>query len=237
MDGVAARRAALEDKRRRLEEMKARRSQRSTNTAEPSASSAGAGLDEYIDGLLAKPNPAVPVTDEEKADAVPDEDSFVDSASKDKKEDMREESVVTESTPVEVVSKPDVEMFELGTQTEFPWPPEYEESDNQSVPVIIETDDAKEDDVSDENGQVTSTQTDLTVQQKEKFVQTPSFSHFLNATSKRVEKLLTSVPSIAEQLVYVDYTADRGNESKIDGAVDGAGIVSSIELSSTNILL
>ena len=54
-----ARAAALEDKKRRLEELKARRARRET-TASATQTPISANLDEYIDGLSSQPGASQP---------------------------------------------------------------------------------------------------------------------------------------------------------------------------------
>ena len=75
----AKRAAALEEKKRRLEQLKARRSERAataaggatTGTGTPSRSGAGGNLDEYIDGLLKSEAPPVPGVGQEVGTAAP----------------------------------------------------------------------------------------------------------------------------------------------------------------------
>lgn len=229
MEGVAARRAALEDKRRRLEEMKARRQQRGAQQAEDSAAgAASSGLDEYIDGLLAKPPPMSVAVESSSGVGVEgneaqEQSSEVDSTA------AASSAVVKNVLPVvETVVKAPVETFDFGTQTDFPWSlDEATDTENQSA--VSDTDGLENDEDTKANPMDSERDVKLnpiSPHQKEQFVQTPNFGSFLNIASKKVEKFLNTTPSVAEQLVNVDYTTDRVGESKMDGTADGSSVIS-----------
>eukprot|EP00814_Leptocylindrus_danicus_P016553 CAMPEP_0116021180 /NCGR_PEP_ID=MMETSP0321-20121206/10230_1 /TAXON_ID=163516 /ORGANISM="Leptocylindrus danicus var. danicus, Strain B650" /LENGTH=660 /DNA_ID=CAMNT_0003491995 /DNA_START=96 /DNA_END=2078 /DNA_ORIENTATION=+ len=239
---VASRRAALEDKRRRLEQIKARRNQRGTEQqkqAEESSSdnnnNAANSLDEYIDGLLAAPKPALPTQTQTQTT---DESSSVEKEDVVKKDEtvQKNQDQMSTSSVVVAVQRPAVETFEMGTQTDDLLPASWDDDDSNND---NDDDDGKQQDAEeskiadndndnnhDHKDEVIVASAELTSDQREVYVQTPRFGQFLHAASKKMEKLLIDTPSVAEYLWNVDYTKERTSEEvKID-ADDGAGMVS-----------
>jgi len=238
---VASRRAALEDKRRRLEQIKARRNQRGTEQqkqAEESSSdnnnNAANSLDEYIDGLLAAPKPALPTQTQTQTT---DESSSVEKEDVVKKDEtvQKNQDQMSTSSVVVAVQRPAVETFEMGTQTDDLLPASWDDDDSNND---NDDDDGKQQDAEeskiadndndnnhDHKDEVIVASAELTSDQREVYVQTPRFGQFLHAASKKMEKLLIDTPSVAEYLWNVDYTKERTSEEvKID-ADDGAGMV------------
>ena len=130
MDQIKAKRAAaLEEKRRRLDELKARRSQRSVGSNSSSAVSASktGNLDEYIDGLL---NSAAPVVPAMSAPVAASSTPVQTPKKVSKIDQLNQKSVSALSSPAAVMAPPSpvklVETFTMSTQTgedDFPMPP------------------------------------------------------------------------------------------------------------------
>lgn len=230
-DARRKRAEALEEKKRRLEELKARRAARPSSAKAASGkpkpsrggnNSAGGNLEEYIDGLLKSDPPAVA-----PPPAAPTEPSVV------KSEAAPEPSI--SSAPIaaaDVAPSPaapavppekKVETFTFGTQTEvddFPPAPPDEDDEDQK----------KDDDQAEEDQQKAKEEKErepepakvLTAQEMEEAVSSPPFSNFLNAASKKVERLL-GAPILADLLVDADYTAEADEDGDVprDRTSDG----------------
>jgi WD domain, G-beta repeat. len=223
--------AALAEKRRRLEELKARRNQRSSDSNSVSAitASKNGNLDEYIDGLLKSAPPIVPATSElpEPSTSQPAISSAGQSVGKEvsKIDQLNEKSVSSRpisGAPVPPMPMPPVkkiEMFNSSTQTE-----------DEDFPMALV--DEKEQDITTNNK---NTEVNSTLENEEKNeidvgpVIEPSllsedeikstltskpFYNFINSASKKVERLL-GAPLLADFLVDdAVYYADK--ESKRD---------------------
>ena len=231
----AQRQAALADKKRRLEELKARRNQRHTTPSADTptgASSKGKGaanLDEYIDGLLKAPSatPAVPaVNDESKATPTPEVERETENAKELSTKAI--DNVIAEPSPPPSTQGParHVETFEIGTQTaedDFPPPSDYDEDGikvNQELARESAYDagyDAAyqepsyrsyyEEDYPPEEAKV------LSAEEVEKELASETFSTFLNTASKKVERVLGS-PILAD--LFVDYVGESDGTKRLE---------------------
>ena len=212
----SARATALEDKKRRLEELKARRALRESlplDTPKPSVN-----LDEYIDGLLKQSAPAVseaPVPVTSGALKTPDEQLVPE-----------KESKIEPSEPVplkapQVVHKPTVDTFDFGTQTlEEDFPIEHDDDDMPGVvDAIADSNGGENEPALVDESQVILQPKILNEQEREETVVKVSFSSFLNIASKKVERLLGE-PVLADLLVnYVGETdGEQAKEKQLDGS-------------------
>mmetsp|Transcript_4132 Transcript_4132/g.9343 ORF Transcript_4132/g.9343 Transcript_4132/m.9343 type:complete len:217 (-) Transcript_4132:2386-3036(-) len=206
----AQRQAALEAKKKRLEELKARRLQRVTNnvSAQDAAKAkiaASSNLDQYIDGLLKVPgsssNP-IPTTNSEvvtsSSSNTQNGSTGVDSISKKSEaESSSEHKVADVSAPVQhnAIQIVKTEKFEMGTQTsaedypllvdihveEEPQPPPA--SDDIQDPNLSEA--TKSNELAEEG---VSEAKVLSTEEVEKELASEAFSSFLNVTSKKSGK-------------------------------------------------
>lgn len=207
-DARSKRAAALEEKRRRLQQLKARRSNRTTSIAREikpaSANKTGSGpknLDSYIDGLLAAPKPVVvipeaPVAKEAEAEKV-----------EVKEEEERKEEEVVE---VKVVKK---EMFTIATQTEDV--EGEEEASIKEEEVVVEEE--KEEEKEEAKEEVKEWSKEDICLAKE----SASFSSFLDTASKKVERFLGG-PILADLLIDVKYGLQKESPS---GEPQSGGLV------------
>uniref|UniRef100_A0A7S2H4K4 Dynein intermediate chain n=1 Tax=Helicotheca tamesis TaxID=374047 RepID=A0A7S2H4K4_9STRA len=212
-DARRKRAAALEEKKRRLEELKARRLNRPSVTAPKPGN-----LDEYIDGLLktstpavvtpapaAAPVPAAPVVEaktEEKPSA-PAAAPAVNVAA--------EPAPAPASTPVKKV-----ETFTISTQTEeddFPPPSEASDEDEEEKKKAEEEkkEEAKEE-ARMKNKQEETKPKILSSDEVESAIKSPPFTSFLNTASKKVERLL-GAHVLEDLLVSADYAGE--SEEKV----------------------
>mmetsp|Transcript_4131 Transcript_4131/g.9336 ORF Transcript_4131/g.9336 Transcript_4131/m.9336 type:complete len:665 (-) Transcript_4131:1041-3035(-) len=238
----AQRQAALEAKKKRLEELKARRLQRVTNnvSAQDAAKAkiaASSNLDQYIDGLLKVPgsssNP-IPTTNSEvvtsSSSNTQNGSTGVDSISKKSEaESSSEHKVADVSAPVQhnAIQIVKTEKFEMGTQTsaedypllvdihveEEPQPPPA--SDDIQDPNLSEA--TKSNELAEEG---VSEAKVLSTEEVEKELASEAFSSFLNVTSKKVERVLGS--DLLSNLL-VDYDGgiddkDRDAQKTCDGS-------------------
>lgn len=210
--------AALEEKRRKLEEMKKRR----TNRRED-ASSRIANLDEDIDKLLSQPAPlaAIPAQDvealvKETAPVVVPDDAKSTSSNA-----SNVIAVLAPAPPPKVI-----ETFTVSTQTEEEDFPEVPEPD-------VEDEEDKERPAPDhqhENGTANAVAVEVEKEPKllsetelEKEISSIPFSSFINAASKKVERLL-GAPLLGDLLV--DYVGETGSDRERDDK-DESRLVSS----------
>lgn len=226
----STRATALEDKKRRLEELKARRAMRETlpaDTPKPSAN-----LDEYIDGLLKQSAPGVPdsIATVNKEQGQQREGHEVQKAQETTQANKSEPSEpAISSTPATaaaqvVIQKPRVDTFEFGTQTfDDDFPLEQEEDD---LPVAGEPSTTN----GDENPPALIEEQQLEVEpkilndeEKEETVVKVSFSTFLNTASKKVERLLGE-PVLADLLV--NYVGETDGAEVVEKRPDGSKYVS-----------
>ena len=225
MDQIKAKRAAaLEEKRRRLDELKARRSQRSVGSNSSSAVSASktGNLDEYIDGLL---NSAAPVVPAMSAPVAASSTPVQTPKKVSKIDQLNQKSVSALSSPAAVMAPPSpvklVETFTMSTQTgedDFPMPP-LQTSDDEGDSLEKSTEMQVTADEESAEGKKESDRKELSLLTEEEVNETLSsapFSSFFNSASKKVERLL-GAPLLSDLLVDDTlYYADK--ESKRDAA-------------------
>ena len=219
MNDLKAQRAAnLEDKRRRLDELKARRSNRNLGDSSAVSASKTGNLDDYIDGLLNSAPPAVPASPTRVAVSTP---LMTSSAKKVSKIDqMNQNSAIAAASPGGYVAPlspmKKVETFVISTQTEeedFPMPLETSADE-------IETKTSELHQPMDEEGKEETKQSEnkepalLTEEEITLTVSSAPFSSFFNSASKKVERLLGA--TLLSDLLVDDslYYADK--ESKRD---------------------
>jgi dynein intermediate chain len=228
--------SAMEEKRRRLDELKKRKSQRSEDTAKVKAN-ASANLEDYIDGLLSEPAAGTPTPPTDRKTAETSEGSTAETqaggadataSSSSKPSDTN--NVIAEPAPAP--PQRTVETFTMGTQTEdddFPEPPEMEQDEDDAaeerekragggeedlgeVPVVQQTLEEKDPKL-------------LSAEELEKQVTSALFSSFINTASKKVERLL-GTPMLSELLV--DYVGETDGVQRSDNKdSDGSRFLSS----------
>lgn len=214
------RQKALADKKKRLEELKARRSQRGTQTGTAREAArekvdAVKNLDAYIDGLLKVPaagaQAAAPPTQNnatEPSSAAP----TANGTAQQEHVAPSEDQVVSVAAPVAPVIK--TETFEAGTQTiddEFPPPSDYDEAEErqeekeeqglETSPELPKHAEA----VVEQEAKV------LTAEEVEQELASDTFSSFLNIASKKVERVLNSAV-LADLLV--DYDGESNGQKR-----------------------
>jgi len=222
----SGRSAALEAKKRRLQELKERRNQRAqSHHATPHISphkplaspvkdggrptSSGGDLDDYINGLLSNPVP-VKNTVVEKVEVA----ATVAPATPQKlvaAVNVHDygESVVPAAT--NAPSRPQVEMYTISTQTleeEFP-PPMVEET--ESTP---SEEDTKEDETEVEEMKEDAMEVpELTKEERDSTLTSTPFSSFFTSASKKMERLLGSrADALEELLIDADYSHEHDDE-------------------------
>jgi len=239
----AQRQAALEAKKKRLEELKARRQQRSTNSisaqdAAKAKIAASSNLDDYIDGLLKVPgtssNSARTTTSDIVTSSVsPTENgsSGVDSITKNLESVSSSENKVADvSTPVQHNSIQIVkaETFEMGTQTAVDDFPSMDDTSIEEDPQLPSPSDESQDRNLTEATKSNELMVDegiseakvLSTEEVEKELSSQAFSSFLNITSKKVERVLGS-DLLANLLVDYDGgidDKDRDSQKTSDGS-------------------
>lgn len=187
----AQRQAALEERRRRIAELREARSRRQEDTARVQAS-ATANLDDFVTGLLNEPSP-VPVAEEEEEDVETQTSSQQQEAAAATPESGSATGAAAETpaaAPVAVAPVPapkQVETFTIGTQTD----------DIEEEPAIVEDEDEEELEEKDEQPEAPAATEMiqpkvLSPQELEKEVTAPQFTTFLNTASKNVERMLTA---------------------------------------------
>lgn len=219
----AQRQKALADKKKRLEELKARRLQRGTQTAARREAAKPQGetvknLDAYIDGLLQVPAVSQPVQ------PAPENPYGNDETNGEVKQMPAQGGV--EAAPAPVAPVITVETFEMGTQTlddEFPPSLDVDESEE-----LLEDDDEPGNDsipdlqpMIEEEAEVIAKV--LTAEEVEQELKTETFSSFLNIASKKVERVLNST-FLADLLV--DYDGESNGKKRIR-ASDGSTFLTS----------
>jgi len=224
----AQRQKALADKKKRLEELKARRMQRGTQTTRREAARQQVetvkNLDAYIDGLLQVPaaggTPAAPPP-VQHAPATP---AGNDQTNGEEKQSPAQDEVVAAPAPVAPVIK--VETFEMGTQTaddDFPPSSDVDESEESEE----EEEETGDDSITElqpmveEEAEVIAKV--LTAEEVEQELKTETFSSFLNIASKKVERVLNS-SFLADLLV--DYDGESNGKKRIR-ASDGSTFLTS----------
>lgn len=217
--------AALEEKKRRLEELKARRNLRDTEPAAAKAKSAN--LDEYIDGLLKTSAPPPPLK-EESDFPTPVVAQPPETTSETVKEQTSDNVIAVATAPAPPPVK-QAEKFTVATQTEEDdFPPESEQ-DEEEPPEVNgkqpETLDGQEGKQHEE--ETTAEPKILTEKEMEEQVSTVPFSSFLNSASKKVERML-GTPVLADLLV--NYVGETDSMEVTEKPSDGSRYVSAREV-------
>ena len=237
------RQAALEAKRKRLEELKARRKQRATGSvsAQDQAKAkiaASSNLETYIDGLLNNPgqapNSAQPTTRETVTSAVtPMENgsASVDSSAKLSESAPSSDSKAADvSAPVQQSAAPVIktERFEMGTQTAFDdFPLKTDVGVDEATQPPSQSDESPDPNLTETSTgdgliaeETVSESKVLSTEEVEKELSSEAFSSFLNITSKKVERVLGS-DLLADLLVGYDGgidDKDRDTQKTSDGS-------------------
>lgn len=207
----AQRATALEEKRRRLEDLKKRRERRGEDTAKVKAS-ATANLDEYIDGLLKEPSASMEshetpdISKSFSVDEHPHPHQHEGANNNDAKSVQSAASnVIAEPAPAPPPKM--VETFTVATQTDrYEFPDAEELDDDEDItdrkeaavpenPVHVQQEEDKDPKI-------------LSSAEVEKEVSSQPFSSFINTASKKVERML-GTPLLSDLLV--DYIGEKDN--------------------------
>jgi dynein intermediate chain len=198
----SARSAALEEKKRRLEELKARRNQRNevdSTTKAAIRTGASANLDEYIDDLLKAPAAAAPAVEKVEVIIQPEETKL--SATDTSK--SQSNNVIAEAVPPAPAPLPakKVETFEISTQTDPIDFPDAQTEEEDAADIAQKPSEANKDQESvAESEQESIVPKILSTEELEETVVSIPFSSFLNTASKKVERVL-GAPVLADLLV------------------------------------
>jgi dynein intermediate chain, cytosolic len=202
--------AALEEKRRRLEDLKKRRENRGADTAKVKAS-ASANLDEYIDGLLSQPASGTTV----EAKTTNEEQSTAVEQIKEEENDDGKSMQSTKSNVIAEVAPPPppkfVETFTVSTQTEDFEFPEIEDLEQEEDDDTIGKLQSKTDVNEDKKKEVEKDPRVLSSKEVEKEIAVQPFSSFINNASKKVERML-GTPLLFDLLS--DYVGETDNEKR-----------------------
>ena len=228
----AQRAAALEEKRKRLEELKARRNQRGADSAAVSAKvSSSSNLDEYIDDLLKQPgaSPAAPATTDDAKAPAAEQDASAGAAAPAPADNVIAERAAAPAAPPVPVKK--VETFTVSTQTE---PEDFPEQEVAPEPDESAGEDDKASGVSDVDGKEAAEKAKeeegedpkvLSQEELKTEIASKPFSEFLNTASKKVERVL-GTPQLADLLV--DYVGEMDGVKRSENKVsDGSGYLAS----------
>jgi len=225
----AGRAAALEAKKRRLEDLKARRTDRnvaSTSTVQTAVLASKKGdLDKYIDGLLNAPPPGAS-SESPTVLSSPNNLAEVTNNLKQVKLAPREDEVLQpvmsenknsndNNTPIPPVKN--IETFAMGTQTEnedFPVsiPEDNNEDEDEMNSSEEEKEESQEEEKWEEDKSAIAPAKLLSPEQVNQEVSTAQFSTFFTSASKKVERLLGA--SILSDLLVDDTTYYTDQESK-----------------------
>lgn len=219
----AQRATALEEKRKRLEELKARRSQRGADSAAVSAKVASSSnLDEYIDDLLKQPGAAPTAAAASASPAAAEQEA---PESQPAGGDASNNVIAEKAAPVAPAAPvKKVETFTVSTQTaeedfpEQPAPEQDDEAGDEDKPADGSDLAAKPEAANEEEGEDPKM---LSPEELKTEISSKPFSDFLNTASKKVERVL-GTPQLADLLV--DYVGEmdgvKRSESKVsDGSV------------------
>jgi len=252
------RQAALEEKKKRLEELKARRQQRTTNnvSAHDSAKAkvaASTNLDDYIEGLLKVPATAASSqpsatgnistnieTMTSLGTLAPTRNGSINTESTKSGLTSSSEIVVDTPAPNRHIAAllPRTETFEMGTQTasdDFPSNDKFDTEDDQqpsSEGNGLEdpkiADGTKSNQCPEEEEILEKEAKVLSTEEVEKELSSKEFSSFLNITSKKVERALGS-DLLANLLVDYDGGMDE-KERDSTKISDGSRFLSSRQM-------
>eukprot|EP00986_Skeletonema_menzelii_P009229 scaffold4151_cov137-Skeletonema_menzelii.AAC.1 len=246
-DTRTARQKAIDEKRAKLEKIKARRQNRPTATASSASSSAGANnnnnLDEYIDSLLKTSTPGLPGVSNDVAAVVEEPTADVTAAApaaisqeNDKQPNNNDDGGNNDAsntsptmTPQQQQQVAKVETFEIAIQCEeddFPPPSlmddeEAQEEKDHSNDLDEATNTNDEDNNINTDNSITTIEqsmVQLSLEEKQHLLTSPPFTHFLSTASKRVERLLGASD---EGLMYGLFK-ERGSWADTDFSLDYA---------------
>lgn len=228
MDEIRTKRGnALEEKRKKLEELKARRNMRSTATSVAASSSKSGTLDDYIDDLLntAPPvsvvvPPSLPMRQETvaKTDDLPKQNQEISAldvipSSSEPKSPLEEKAL--EAPKI-------VETFTIAIQTEESdfLQNQMEEKDEKIAPVkdnFEEDGDLLEVNVATKMKEPTL----LSEDQLDETVSSEAFTHFFNTATKKVERLL-GAPILSDLLVSDEaYYTEKESKRDVSSTTGG----------------
>jgi hypothetical protein len=227
------RQKALADKKKRLDELKARRQQRGSQTVTPleqaqAKVAASANLEEYIEGLLKVP--AATLT----APAASAPVVAADTGAKASETPLQDNITAVAAPALAAASSVKMESFEMGTQTaedDFPPPSDYDEEEGQQPelteeqandPNAVESSYVKKEEELEEEAKI------LTAEEVERELSSETFSSFLNTASKEVERVLGSAV-LADLLVDYDGETD-GTKQSATKSSDGSKYISSRQI-------
>lgn len=207
---------ALEEKRRRLEDLKKRREVRGQDTARVQAS-ATANLDDYIDGLLKEPG----ATEDGKEQPNNTKSVSVDEQDAASRPTTNGDGAAVQSTPSNVVAMPApapppkvVETFTVSTQTDDSESPEVEEPEDEEDGGALRNDVLNAPLTADERYPKI-----LSSEEVEKELASRPFSSFINTASKKVERML-GTPQLSDLLV--DYVGEIDNAKGVHDSTKDA---------------
>lgn len=241
----AQRASALEEKRRKLEELKKKRALRSGGDATEARKAASSNLDEYIDGLLQQssqqPEPAAAsqkqaptATSQESGEAGEGESGRNDEESNNNLQGgdggpttPSEEHKKAAAEAPAPTPPPKVETFTVSTQTEAFEDEEPSAAEEESSKPVVEPDDEEDKQVKEEEPAVREPNL-LSPEQVATEVTRNDFGTFLTTASKKVERLLGNAEWTQSLLVdaVVDGAAADGGEAADAGAdTEAAGLV------------
>lgn len=232
---------ALAEKKKRLEELKARRAQRGTQTVSATETArakiaAAANLDDYIDSLL-----QTPASQTDADDTTTPSSQRAETKAGSSSDNSTKLTVAPAYSPMPAVAHHVIktEVFEMGTQTledDFPPPSDYDEEEEQQrqrQQRLEEADDKSNERTGDsvptnEEAKVEEEAKVLSAEEVEKELATETFSSFLNAASKKVERVLGSVV-LADLLADYEGTND-GAQRAASKTSDGSKFISSRQI-------
>lgn len=229
----AQRAAALEEKKRRLAELKARGARRSKRDGDDAAkattkAAASSNLDEYIDGLLKSPAAVVPPS----ADAKPTENGTEPPLVEEPKQigesatDGKDNVIAVAVAPAPAPPVKSVETFTTGTQTldeDFSTDAASENGEDEQPD---DTEKGKDDEravhkTEDEQDDAAAPKL-LSPEEAEAEAASVPFSSFLNTASKKVERML-GTPVLADLLV--NYVGETDGVDATERPSDGSRFV------------
>ena len=236
---MADRKKALDEKKRRLEELKARRAQRGTQTVSETEQvkariEASSNLDDYIDGLLSSAKAPIAGTEATaNAAAVPTPALTTNETQAPTSSQVGSVGVIAMPVPGPAPGPPapKMETFEMGTQVtddDFPPPSEYDEE----LPQVEDLNEKPEAVIGEVTAAVEGLQLEdeakvLSAEEVEKELASDTFSSFLNQASKKVERVLGSAV-LADLLT--DYDGETDGAERVTKVSDGSNFISSRQI-------
>lgn len=236
---MADRKKALDEKKRRLEELKARRAQRGTQTVSETEQvkariEASSNLDDYIDGLLSSAKAPIAGTEATaNAAAVPAPALTTNETQAPTSSQVGSVGVIAMPVPGPAPGPPapKMETFEMGTQVtddDFPPPSEYDEE----LPQVEDLNEKPEAVIGEVTAAVEGLQLEdeakvLSAEEVEKELASDTFSSFLNQASKKVERVLGSAV-LADLLT--DYDGETDGAERVTKVSDGSNFISSRQI-------